>query len=203
MADIFKEIMDNSTSGQLTDELRISPRKMYINAKERISFVRDRKFYNQMPKFNELEPGDWLLCYGACTGYEFNGKTWELEALINPEDDGRNIVIFSHINNVPVTDINYTILSAEPKVLNVPKSLKDAICEKNPNMTLNEYLYTDSVKFNIIDEKIQCDTNEEKSDLSNFFNEELEEKNNSSNANSFFNYSSDANTELGLDFFED
>lgn len=195
MSDTFDEIMNGYAKEFLSDELRISPKKMYINAKEKISFVRDKKFYNKMPEFKDLQPGDWLLCYAHYTGYEFNGKTWELEAIINPKTKADDIVIFSHIDGVPVTDINYCLLTPEIKTLNIPKSLNDIVCANNYGSTLNECLYVDDVSFNIIDKDICCNTAERKSDLFDFFGEENEEKCN--------NYMFTQNDSFGHDFFDE
>lgn len=192
MADIFNEILNNSTRVPSPDEVRTSPQKMYINAKERISFVRDRIFYNKMPEFKDLKPGDWLLCYNDRTGYEFNGRTWELEAVIKSKNDDEEIVLFSHINGIPITDINYTAVYDGLKTLNVPNDVLNEIRKNNPGISLNDYLYTDSVEFKIIDKKINCITAEKQSDLSSFFGEEEKEE--------IFFKNSDS---LGMGFFDD
>lgn len=194
MPDIFNEIINNSTSGFLSDELRTSPRKMYINAKDRISFVRDKTFYNKMPKFDELKPGDWLLCYGDHTGYEFNGYTWELEAIIRPKNEFDKITVFSHIDNVPVTDINYTALYDELETLTIPSDVLKEIRKHDSGVNLNDYLYTDSVKFEIIDKRVNCCTIEKQSDLVDFFGDENDILN---------DISIESPDSLGTDFFDD
>ena len=193
MADIFNEIINNSTRTPSPDEVRTSPQKMYINAKERISFVRDRIFYNKMPEFKDLKPGDWLLCYNNRTGYEFNGKTWELEAIIKSNNEDEKIILFSHINGIPVTDINYSAIYDELKTLNVPDSILKEIRKNNPEISLNDYLYTDSVEFKIVDKEINCITAEKQSNLSSFFGEENE-------IEEVFFKNSDS---LGMGFFDD
>lgn len=189
MKDLFESLIEDSaivkTYRKSENEVRISDKRLSINDKG-MSFVRDRKFYNKMPAFEELKKGDWLLCFHDKTGYEFNGKTWILEGIIGYNKDD-NVTVYSSIDNVPVTDINPVLSNADIGKLPIPISLVNAFNINHPETDIKDFLCA-NIDY-VICPDIPCITKKEDRNLnlSAFFESTTEyQENNCLLGNDFF-----------------